>query len=610
MALWRRDPQTLDKIRTMKRHLPPLLLLLLSVQASGQAANTWSVKISDAIISRYSPTINAMTSKGWEYSNTIILHGMEKVYNQVNDASYLAYIKTFIDSYLNADGTFKAGVTLVSLDRIHPGISVLFLYEKYKSNPTDSAKYRTAATNLRNVLVGASASYNPYRTPVHKIFWHKQSGYDNIMMLDGMYMAHPFLAKYGSLFNDNAAIDTAVNQTLFAYNQLYQSGSHLIKHAWKEPGSSGTVSWDDVAGNSTSVWSRAMGWFVMALVDELKFVPSGHARRSELLTALSNLAAGIASYQDASSHLWFQVVDKTAATLSGNYLETSGSAMFVYALKTAVDSGWINSATYLPVAQSGWTGIQTKIGTYSDSKPQILDFAPAMSVQNTEALYVQASLQPVDCPTASGTQHPHGYAAVLMAASVMEFPMITLPLRFIRVSAAASNGHPQISWQVAEEMDVDHFEVEKSETGRIFSTLSSLPGGSEYTYVFTDNEPYRQTVYYRILAFGRDGQRLYSPIVNVRPIAGQPKLTVSPNPVSGDQLRLALASLPAGNYQLKILGATGDLAWKGSLTATGASSEVFTIRLPQGLLPGYYSVIVENGSGKQYLSRFIRNTKD
>ena len=44
--------------------------------------------------------------------------------------------------------------------------------------------------------------------------------------------------------------------------------------------------------------------------------------RSELLTALSNLAAGIASYQDASSHLWFQVVDKTAATLSGNYLET------------------------------------------------------------------------------------------------------------------------------------------------------------------------------------------------------------------------------------------------------------------------------------------------
>ena len=68
--------------------------------------------------------------------------------------------------------------------------------------------------------------------------------------------------------------------------------------------------------------------------------------------------------------------------------------MFVYALKTAVDSGWINSATLFTSGSKRVDGIQTKIGTYSDSKPQILDFAPAMSVQNTEALYVQASLQP------------------------------------------------------------------------------------------------------------------------------------------------------------------------------------------------------------------------
>ena len=93
-------------------------------------------------------------------------------------------------------------------------------------------------------------------------------------MLDGMYMAHPFLAKYGSLFNDNAAIDTAVNQTLFAYNQLYQSSSHLIKHAWKEPGSSGTVSWDDGWQFHFGLVARD-GLVCDGLVDELKFVPSG-----------------------------------------------------------------------------------------------------------------------------------------------------------------------------------------------------------------------------------------------------------------------------------------------------------------------------------------------
>ena len=140
----------------MKRLIPVCLFLIQVSLAQGQASNTWSVKFSNAILSRYTPTINAMTAKGWEYSNTIILHGIEKVYNQVNTASYLNYIKAFIDTYLNADGSFKATVTLTSLDRIHPGISVLFLYEKLKSNPADSAKYRTAATNLRNVLVGGA----------------------------------------------------------------------------------------------------------------------------------------------------------------------------------------------------------------------------------------------------------------------------------------------------------------------------------------------------------------------------------------------------------------------------------------------------------------------
>lgn len=543
------------------------LCLLISFIASSylsfsqSASATWSVKFSNAIISRYSPTINAMTSKGWEYSNTIILHGMEKVYQQTNDPAYLSYIKAFIDSYLNADGSFKAGVTLVSLDRIHPGISVLFLYERYKSiSAADSLKYRVCATNLRNVLVGGSASYNPYRTPNKKIFWHKQSGYDNIMMLDGMYMAHPFLAKYGRLFNDNAAIDTAVNQVLFAYNQLYVSGTKLIKHAWHEPGSSypATVpTWPDASGNSTSVWSRAMGWYTMAVVDLLKYVPASHPKRAQLLTALSNLAAGIKAYQDPTSKLWFQVVDKNASTLSGNYLETSGSGMFIYALKTAVDSGWISSATYLPVAQSAWTAIQTKITTYSDGKPQINDFAPAMSVQNTEALYVQASLQPVDCPTASGTQHPHGYAAILMAASAMEFPLTVLPVKFTNVTATLQGSNVLLKWQNNDFSEVAYYFVERSENGIDFTDIARVtPKGINNQWL--DIAPAASTLQYRIKAVLLNNNTNYSKIVSVIKQGDVKQLYVSPNPVNGGIVKVYMRGLTAGNYQLMILNSAGE----------------------------------------------------
>jgi unsaturated rhamnogalacturonyl hydrolase len=141
---------------------------------------------------------------------------MEKVYNNVTDSvKYLNYIKAYVDAYVNASGVISTPV--ISLDKAHPGISCLFLYEK-----TGLIKYKTAATSIRNLFVGASATYP--KTATGNILWHKNNGsYNNIILIDGVYMMHPFLAKYGRMFSDNAAIDTAVNQTLYIYNQLYDN---------------------------------------------------------------------------------------------------------------------------------------------------------------------------------------------------------------------------------------------------------------------------------------------------------------------------------------------------------------------------------------------------
>src|SRR5690349_21090901 len=102
----------------MKKLLLLSYLFLLTFSSFSQA-NTWSVKFSDAIISRWPGNINAMTAKGWEYSNSIITHGMEKVYKNVNNAAYLTYIRNYIDAYVNSSGVISA--SLVSLDKVHPG---------------------------------------------------------------------------------------------------------------------------------------------------------------------------------------------------------------------------------------------------------------------------------------------------------------------------------------------------------------------------------------------------------------------------------------------------------------------------------------------------------
>ena len=575
---------------TMKNLIAGYFLLLTVCYCNAQTASaTWAVKFSDAIISRWPTTINSMTGKGWEYSNTIITHGMEKIYNDVPTAAYLTYIKNYVDAYVNSSGTISASLT--SLDRIHPGISCLFLYENLKSNAADSTKYRNAATSLRNLLVGPSATYSK---TANGIFWHKLSGYNNIVMLDGIYMAHPFLVKYGRTFGDNAAIDTAVNQTLFVYSQLYDNTTHLIKHAWTSTPASYPAWSSPGTGNSSEVWSRAMGWYMMALVDILKYLPASHPKRSNLITALANLAIGVKNYQDATTGLWYQVVDKgvghTGYT-TANYIETSGSAMFVYALKTGADSGWLSSAVYLPVAQSGWSGLKASKITINigDGKPQINDFAPAMSYQNDYNGYV--SITSVDCPT---TTNPHGYAAILMAASVMEFPLIALPARFTGFSAKAYRDNIQLSWQNADDSQVDYYNIQKSVNGIGFITIAKLPSDKSGSYNWVDNTiGISPVVYYRVQAISRDGEIINTNILAVKTKVVTQELVVSPNPSAGKVFSIGVSNLVTGVYHLKVISSSGKTVEAKSITAGNEQMLYQTINLLPSVSPGIYFIQFE-----------------
>lgn len=585
----------------MKNLFPLFILFWLCQPGFGQtAANTWSVKFSDAIIARWPTTINNMTGKNWEYSNSIITHGMEKVYLANPTPAYRTYIKGYIDPWLNATGGF-VGVSLTSLDRVHPGISVLFLYEQFKSNAADSTKYRNAATTLRNLIVGPTSTYSKTS---NGILWHKLSGYNNISMLDGMYMAHPFLAKYGRLFNDNAAIDTAVNQVLFMYNQLYDGSTHLIKHAWTS--TPGSYTWPNAStGNSSEVWSRAMGWYVMSLTDILKYLPAAHPKRPQLLTALNNLAQGIKTYQDATTGLWYQVVDKGvghAGYTAANYIESSGSAMFVYALKTASDSGWISSATYLPVAQAGWAGLKAnEIVTYAgDGKPEIDNFAPAMSVQNDYASYV--GILPVDCPT---TTNPHGYAAILMAAAVMEFPLSLLPVHFSDVSAKIVNNHAVVCWTAGDNDQADHFLVQQSVDGIQFEQQGSLIAGASANYCWTDPKtvPAGKT-FYRIAAISKDGSSQYSKTISLQSVQATAALRVSPNPVpAGGVLTVSVKSAESGQYQIRIVSANGAVVNRSSGSLSAGQNDL-QVNIPASMSKGMYRIELEV-KGKQQSTGFV-----
>jgi len=381
----------------MNKVLITLLILIMGCQSQDKPKKL-SVQFADAIMDRYSD-INDLTDKGWEYSNSIVLISYEKLYKATGDKKYLNYMKNHVDKYIHKDGSLDYDRSQHNLDHIQPGLLALGLYDM-----TGEEKYAIAAKGIRkdaNDLPKNSAGG----------FFHKGE-YTNQMWADGIYMAEPFIMRYGAMFNDvQISSDIATFQIILFADHAYDSTRNLMLHAWDI---TKQASWaDSVTGLSPEVWSRGMGWYCMALVDVLEYLPKDHKNYNRLIELSQGLAKGLKTYQDPKSGLWYQVVDK--GNKAGNWIELSGSSMFVYFLKTAIDKGYIDKDIYTPVVNKAWEGIKQNV-TYDEKGPVINNFVRSMGVQNNYEEYI--AIEKVSVP---GSRHSHGYCGILLASYAMEF---------------------------------------------------------------------------------------------------------------------------------------------------------------------------------------------
>ena len=169
-------------------------------------------------------------------------------------------------------------------------------------------------------------------------------------------MAGPFLAEYGATFRDTAAFSEVTKQILLVARHTRDPRTGLFYHGWDE---SKTQSWaDKQTGLSPNFWGRAIGWYAMAIVDVLDYLPTSHPDRPAVIKVLRELADAVARVQDPVSGLWYQVLDQP--NRAGNYHETSASTMFVYALAKGVRKGYLDTA-YLDVAKRGYHGLTQRM---------------------------------------------------------------------------------------------------------------------------------------------------------------------------------------------------------------------------------------------------------
>lgn len=173
-----------------------------------------------------------------------------------------------------------------------------------------------------------------------------------------------------------------------------------------------------------------------------------------------------------------------------------------------------------------------------------------------------------------------------------------VPVKFVSFNALLVNDKTKLTWQVANEINIASYEVEKAVSANNFVAISQQAATGSNLYTSMDELPITGTNLYRIKAIEKDGHVLYSITVKVtKGKANQMDLQVMPNPVKDKQLNIKLVGYEKGNYSFILYNASGILVYSKQQTVSTGST-IFTFNLPTALTKGIYQLVVTNGSTK------------
>jgi unsaturated rhamnogalacturonyl hydrolase len=325
----------------------------------------------------------------WQYVNGVLTVGMLRMANVLHDDKYAAYSRKNFDFIFNNLDYFRkifdAGNNSVeyrpvfrigSLDdcgSMSAGLLDVYQFDKRK----DYLDYLNRVGDyILNKQVRFADGTLARNGPRKMTLW-----------ADDLYMSVPYLARMGKLTGDKKYFDFAIQQVEQFNKYIYDESTGLYFHCF----------YNDQNMNGVARWGRCNGWIALAQTELLNNLPADHPKRHDLIKLLLRQIVGYSRYQD-STGMWHQILDKP-----DSYLESSVTAMFVYAIAKAVNEGWISSR-YITIAQFGWNALSKKV----TPDGQVPDICIGTSIEEDVLYYYNRPKE---------TNDTHGLGAFLMAGA-------------------------------------------------------------------------------------------------------------------------------------------------------------------------------------------------
>ncbi len=260
----------------------------------------------------------------WNYIDGCMTNSLLELYKLTGDKKYFDFVKSYIDFFVNEDGTING------YNREHYSIDDVaesrILFDLYKL--TKEEKYSKAIEYTYEQIK------NQPRIKAGN-FWHKKI-YPNQVWLDGLYMGQPFYLRYETERNGMKNYNDIIGQFKKVRELMFDESKQLYYHGYDE---TKKMFWaNKETGLSQCFWLRSIGWFTVALADCVEIINEQmYDEYRTLCSLLKEIVDGVLKYQDPKTKMFFQVVDQGGR--EKNYVETSGSCMIAYSILKATRLG-------------------------------------------------------------------------------------------------------------------------------------------------------------------------------------------------------------------------------------------------------------------------------
>ena len=209
---------------------------------------------------------------------------------------------------------------------------------------------------------------------------------------DDMYMVPLLQLEAFRATGDRSYLDR-VALTMVSYLDSLQQPNGLFHHG---PG-------------APFYWGRGNGWIAAGMAELLRSLPDNHPWHPSVMRGYRAMMESLLRYQ-SSNGLWRQLIDKPEL-----WTETSGSAMFTFAMVTGVKHGWLDAATYGPAARRAWLALVARL----DADASLREICVGTGKANTEVGDDLAKQYDYYAARPRRTGDLHGQAPMLWTAAAL-----------------------------------------------------------------------------------------------------------------------------------------------------------------------------------------------